>query len=402
MVVGGVLGSLQEQDVSQTPERPLRRSREALTELLDQLDGNEHAPNANSKRAHERFKYRARRLMLSLENAHGEPMNYAAASRNISNGGASLLIGQFVYPGSRCVVHLTSVHNVWQQVAGEIVRCRYIEGTANLHEVGVKFEKEIDVAMFHRDASRIRLLVVDDDPMLARLFRSILSHMNVDMVAVTEGADAIETIEEQKFDIVFMDIHLPDANGLDLVQQLRERGHFGAIVAVTAQASEGFRDECLAAGCNEYLAKPLNRENVVSMVNMMVDEPIISTLIHEPAMANLIDEFVGQLKKCLPNLERAFQEQNTDVLRRTAMLLKGQGGSYGFEIISEAAGKLESALDESQELSAIRTPLNELLRLCISAQPASCNVNAVDQHPDASRSADSDTIESVREFESGE
>lgn len=112
----------------------------------------------------------------------------------------------------------------------------------------------------------MRILYVEDNLTNVSLVRRVARMGEHEIIHYIEGESALEHWEEIQPDLVLMDLQLAgDISGLDVVRQLRARGVETPIVAVTAYAMLGDRDRCLAAGCDEYLAKPLAIHQLVEM-----------------------------------------------------------------------------------------------------------------------------------------
>ena len=114
---------------------------------------------------------------------------------------------------------------------------------------------------------RGRLLVVEDVPDVQRLMSAILSRMGLAADVAEDGRMACEkamqsSAEGRPYDLVLMDIQLPRMNGHEAARWLREQGWKGPIVALTAYALSGDREKCLAAGCDDYVAKPVTADSL--------------------------------------------------------------------------------------------------------------------------------------------
>jgi CheY-like chemotaxis protein len=109
---------------------------------------------------------------------------------------------------------------------------------------------------------RGRLLIAEDSQCIQRIIRSILGKMNVDVNIVGNGQMACARAEKSKaeghpYDVIFMDIQMPEMNGYKAARWLRTHGWKGPIVALTAYSSVEDRRKCLEAGCDDHLSKPI-------------------------------------------------------------------------------------------------------------------------------------------------
>jgi PAS domain S-box-containing protein len=113
------------------------------------------------------------------------------------------------------------------------------------------------------------ILLVEDNPINQKLARFMLTKAGYHLKVAANGKEAVEifTSEPEKFDLILMDIQMPQMNGLDATRLIREKGFNDIpIVAITAQTMKGDREKCLEAGMDDYMAKPIRREKVFAMV----------------------------------------------------------------------------------------------------------------------------------------
>ena len=120
-----------------------------------------------------------------------------------------------------------------------------------------------------------QILVVEDNEKNMRLFRDVLQAAGYRTLEATSGERAIDLAREHRPDLVLMDIHLPDIDGLEALGRLRadERIDSMPVIALTAQAMEGDRERFLAAGFDGYLSKPVNIADLVGTVQHHCDGP---------------------------------------------------------------------------------------------------------------------------------
>ena len=117
-----------------------------------------------------------------------------------------------------------------------------------------------------------RILLVDDAGYMRRLIGIMATKGGHEVVGEAEtGQTAVELYEKVKPDLVILDILMPDMNGLEVTRALRQAeqktGRHIPVIAVTAHAMEGSREECLAAGMDGFLSKPLDRERLDALLS---------------------------------------------------------------------------------------------------------------------------------------
>ncbi|HSJ51402.1 MAG TPA: response regulator [Actinomycetota bacterium] len=118
-----------------------------------------------------------------------------------------------------------------------------------------------------------RILVVEDNVMNMKLFRDVLLATGYRTLEATTGGEAVQLAAEHAPDLVLMDIHLPDVDGVHALRRLRadERTAGIPVLAVTAQAMHGDRERFLAAGFDGYISKPVNIRELVGTVRQHCD-----------------------------------------------------------------------------------------------------------------------------------
>jgi CheY-like chemotaxis protein len=113
----------------------------------------------------------------------------------------------------------------------------------------------------------LRLLLAEDNTTNQKLALRLLSRMGYRADVAGNGLEALEALERQTYDVVLMDVQMPDMDGLEATRRLRERwatADVPYVIAMTANAMEGDREMCLAAGMNDYISKPIRVESLVS------------------------------------------------------------------------------------------------------------------------------------------
>ena len=118
-----------------------------------------------------------------------------------------------------------------------------------------------------------QILVVEDNELNMKLLRDVLFATGYRTLEATTGADAVDLASANVPDLVLMDIQLPDFDGVQALHRLRANERTAAIpvLAVTAQAMQGDRQEFLAAGFDGYVSKPVNVRELITAVRQHCD-----------------------------------------------------------------------------------------------------------------------------------
>jgi signal transduction histidine kinase/DNA-binding response OmpR family regulator len=108
----------------------------------------------------------------------------------------------------------------------------------------------------------LRILMAEDNPVNQKVALSMLKRLGYKADVATNGVEVLQALKKKPYDVVLMDVQMPEMDGLEATRRIRGSGLNTRIIAMTAHALEGDRDECLQAGMNEYITKPISMEEL--------------------------------------------------------------------------------------------------------------------------------------------
>jgi len=116
-------------------------------------------------------------------------------------------------------------------------------------------------------ARPLRVLLAEDNIVNQKVATRILQRLGYRADVAANGFEVIEALARQPYDVVLMDVHMPELDGMETTRRVRQRVaslHQPYIIAMTADVVHGYRDVCIAAGMNDYVSKPVRLEELIA------------------------------------------------------------------------------------------------------------------------------------------
>mgnify|MGYP000031051699 FL=1 len=210
----------------------------------------------------------------------------------------------------------------------------------------------------HKKSSfNAKILVVEDNEINRMLIGEMLLNFGITVCSATNGLEAVNMCEAQKYDLIFMDIDMPIMNGIEATDNIlkaeKEKNMpHTPIVALTANVITGEKQRCLDAGMDDYLGKPFNISDLEGILKKHIRKTVydkydlgkISTSIGvTPEVAlQYIERFLDAFSKELKDMEGYAKSGDFAALRITAHKYKGTAGMFGFDEARQTLGAIES------------------------------------------------------------
>jgi two-component system sensor histidine kinase/response regulator len=229
-----------------------------------------------------------------------------------------------------------------------------------------------------RHFSGRRVLVAEDNPVNQLVIRELLEQAQLEVTLVEDGRKALaQATHDAGIDLILMDLHMPEMNGLEASTALRAAGFTRPIIALTAAAGREERSAANAAGMDDFLSKPIDSEALSAcLARWLPDTPLAAAAENVQAGFDPNDPFLGRSdirakaerafaehhRHDIPALRQAILDQNEDRIHQLAHGLKGAAATLGFEGIAALARQLEQSADSDSRQSLIKQLEGQLQR----------------------------------------
>lgn len=213
------------------------------------------------------------------------------------------------------------------------------------------------------------VLLAEDNKDNQKLISMLLKKMGVSVVIANNGKEAVDMALSGNFNLILMDMQMPLLDGIEATKALREKNLKIPIIALTANTQNEDREKCQEAGCDDFLNKPIDKKLFYNIVGNHLQKEIpnltpfdpdcISSLDEDPEYENFVQQFRKSLPEKLAEILNSFERKDWASMKKQTHDLKGTGGNFGYNNITELCKNLE--LEISKESTAdIKNILSEL------------------------------------------
>ena len=234
---------------------------------------------------------------------------------------------------------------------------------------------------FNRALAGIRVLVAEDNVVNQQIVQEFLKLSGVDVTIANNGKEALELLQRHTFDAVLMDVHMPEMNGFEATLCIRSQTRLAKlpVIALTAGVTQEEHKKCLASGMNDFIAKPINPQQLLSTLTQWlkpaasapaentetpIQQPVkelpgfdmqnlLTMLGHDRQLAvRLLLTFMANMKNVADDIEAMTAEGNFIAAKELVHKIKGASGNIGAVRLHAAAEALEAELKEERYSAA--------------------------------------------------
>lgn len=260
---------------------------------------------------------------------------------------------------------------------------RSVEGEGSVFSFGIKAKvpsqsqiaevTDTSIANFIESAdfeNKLHILVAEDNLTNQKYIEVLLAHLNITCTIVPNGAKAVEAVEEQYYDAILMDMHMPEMNGIDATKLIRKSENVDVrnipIIALTAAAYKEDKERMLAAGMDDFISKPINEEKLLHSLNELIAYEEMSGeiagaqtveipdnlidydafkknmgMFPKASLKEIIDDFISAYSGKLMKLTEFAQAGESKKLKLDAHSLKGEISLFSAPLVKEKAVVVE-------------------------------------------------------------
>jgi PAS domain S-box-containing protein len=242
------------------------------------------------------------------------------------------------------------------------------------------FVSELPVSSIE-DFSQLKVLVAEDNPVNQQVALHFLQRLGIAAEVAANGFEVLNALSRAAYDMVLMDCQMPEVGGFEATQLIRESDGINkniTIIAMTANAMQGDRERCLAAGMNDYIAKPIvfdelrktiakyfsDDSEIHVTLDQVMDTKVLDNLhaLEQNRLthiaAEVLETYLSHAPTCLRDLQTALEKGDAEAIANAAHSLKGSSSTLGMKQMTELCASLE-AKGRNKDLKGAPELLNQ-------------------------------------------
>lgn len=254
-----------------------------------------------------------------------------------------------------------------------------------------KFDNQIEIP---NTFENLNILVVEDMVLNQNLIKKIMQKWNANLEIANNGIEALAKVKKTYFDLILMDIQMPELDGYETTKQIRasEIPHLKTIpiIALTAHASSAEAEKCINLGMNAYLAKPFNVENLKKVITQFtqVNPKAKTSAVKKEAgrhyslkylrehaegdidfLKEMIQIFLVESPLLIADLNKSIQSKDFQKIKISSHSLKGIFLTLGIKKAGKLIREIEILADQNEDLSSIEQKYAEIERIYLESKP---------------------------------
>ncbi|MES2514820.1 MAG: CHASE3 domain-containing protein [Bacteroidota bacterium] len=250
--------------------------------------------------------------------------------------------------------------------------------TNEIYRVDANHHALIDADQFQH----LNILLIEDNPVNIKFIESLFLQYQIKINVAENGRIGVEKVEAGKYDLILMDIEMPEMNGYDATKYIREELKSNVpIIAMTAHAMSGEKEKCLQLGMNDYISKPINTEllfekiltstssikkAIPSQNDSLINLEFLSKAVlgNKETMISIIDIFLEQIPEDLLEINAAVVKSDFATIKKRAHRMKSSASILGIDRLTMVLEELEILGQKAQDIGRIAILNNQLIELC--------------------------------------
>jgi PAS domain S-box-containing protein len=272
----------------------------------------------------------------------------------------------------------------------------------------INIESEQIIPLPDKGINNIKVLVVEDIALNQLLMKTLLDDFGFERDVASNGKIAIQQLKEKKYDIILMDLHMPEMNGFETTEYIRNKLNSNIpIIALTADVTTVDLEKCKNVGMNDYISKPVDEKLLYSKIILLVKKPIFKIDVETEKSSEVINESLkcidlhnlNRITKSDPNLmiemislyleqtpvlisamKKGLKEKDWEALYSATHKLIPSFSIMGISVDSEnIARKVQEYAGSQKDRKGIPTMVKKLEKICIMAcdelEVEKCSIN---------------------------